>query len=194
MQRSKAKRLALPINLSLQFKAWMLSGLIVTMAMPWATAHAQTQPGHAPAHHMMAPFGGLPMGPGLEMMLSSVNATSAQREQIKQIIAAAQADTKPAREAMHSLRAQGLQIFTAPTIDASAAESLRQQMNAQQERVSQRSLKAMLDVANVLSPEQRAKLGQLMQQHMGMHGHHRMKPLDANGPAGAGSQPMPADR
>ena len=45
-----------------------------------------------------------------------------------------------------------------------AAESLRQQMMAQHDQASRRVTQAMLDVARVLTPEQRAKLGERMRE------------------------------
>ena len=57
-----------------------------------------------------------------------------------------------------------MQVFTAPTVDAAAAESLRQQMIAQHDTLSRRTLQAMLDISRVLTPEQRAKIGEQMKQ------------------------------
>ena len=71
---------------------------------------------------------------------------------------------KAQREAGRALREQGLQLFTQPTVDATAAEALRQQMLAQHDQASKRMLQAMLDVAKVLTPEQRAQLAERMKQ------------------------------
>ena len=114
-------------------------------------------------------MGGPGMGmftPGrrLDRMLDAVGASDAQRAQIRQIVQAAGADMRTQREAGRTLRAQGLQIFTAPAIDAGAAEALRQRMLAQHEQGSRRMLQAMLEVANVLTPEQRARLGERVRQ------------------------------
>ena len=57
-----------------------------------------------------------------------------------------------------------MQIFAAPTVDAAAAESLRQQMLAQHDQASKRMLQAMLDVSKVLTPEQRAKMAERAKQ------------------------------
>jgi Spy/CpxP family protein refolding chaperone len=57
-----------------------------------------------------------------------------------------------------------MQVFAAPSVDAAAAESLRQQMLAQHDQASKRMLQAMLDVSKVLTPEQRAKVGERMKQ------------------------------
>ena len=100
----------------------------------------------------------------LDHMLDGLNATDAQRGQIKQIAQAAAADMKTQHEAGRALREKGMQIFSAPTVDAAAAEQLRQQMLAQHDQMSRRSLQAMLDASRVLTPEQRAKLAERMKQ------------------------------
>jgi Spy/CpxP family protein refolding chaperone len=123
--------------------------------------------GHGDMHGDMGPgamFGGSPerMGRKIDFMLDGLGATDAQRTQIKQIAMQTAADLKTQAEAGRAMRDQGMQIFTAPTVDAAAAENLRQQMLKQHDQMSRRVTQAMLAVANVLTPEQRAKLGQRM--------------------------------
>ena len=133
-------------------------------------AHAQG-PGHG-AHGGgghgagMMMFGGSPerIGRMVDRTLDGLNATDAQRTQIKQIALAAATDLQAQREAARGLRERGRQLFTAPNVDAAAAESVRQQMLAQHDQSSRRVLQAMLDVSRVLTPEQRAAIGQRMQQ------------------------------
>jgi len=105
-------------------------------------------------------------GRGLERMLDGVNATDAQRAQIRAIAQQAAADLKATRDQRHALRERSLQIFTAPTVDAAAAESVRQQMLRLHDTASSRMLQAMLDASAVLTPEQRAQLGERMKQRM----------------------------
>ena len=100
----------------------------------------------------------------VDRMLDGVGASDAQRAQIRQIAQTAAADLMAQRDAGRGLRAQGLQLFTAPSVDAAAAESLRQQMLAQHDQASRRMLQAMLDTANVLTPEQRMKLAERNRQ------------------------------
>ena len=112
----------------------------------------------------MMHFGGSPehMARGIDPMLDGLNATDAQRTQIKQILQSAGADLKAQHEAGRALHQKGMQIFAAPNVDAAAAEQLRQQLSAQHDQVSKRMLAAMLDVSKVLTPEQRAKIGERM--------------------------------
>ena len=96
----------------------------------------------------------------IDRMLDGLNATDAQRTQIKQIAASAFADLRAQRQAGRSLRQRGMDILTSPTVDPAAAEQLRQQTLQQHDQASRRMTQALLDVARVLTPEQRAKLGE----------------------------------
>ena len=129
--------------------------------------HAQGMGGHGqgPGPGMMM-FGGSPehAGRGVDRMLDGLGVSDAQRAQIKQIVVAAATDLKAQREAGRALHEQGMQIFAAPTVDAAAAEALRQQMLAQHDQASKRMLQAMLDVSKVLTPQQRAKMAERMKQ------------------------------
>jgi Spy/CpxP family protein refolding chaperone len=155
-------------------KLWRLLALGVFAAAAASLtlpALAQGHPGHpgpgmgGPGGGMMI-FGGSPehVARAVDHLLDGLNATDAQRTQIKQIAGAAATDMKAQHEAGRGMHERGLQIFTAPVVDANAAESLRQQMSAQHDQASRRMLQAMLDVARVLTPEQRAKLGERMKE------------------------------
>lgn len=114
----------------------------------------------------MMMFAGSPerVGRVVDHLLDGLNATDAQRSQVKQIALAAASDLRTQREAASGLRERGMQVFAAPNVDAAAAESVRQQMIAQHDQSSRRMLQAMLDVARVLTPEQRARLGERFKQ------------------------------
>lgn len=145
--------------------------LVVAAAGAAVTAHAQGMGGHGRGEGAgMMMFGGSPehVGRGVDRMLDGLGATDAQRAQIKQIAIAAATDLKAQHEAGRALHEKGMQIFAAPTVDAAAAESLRQQMLAQHDQASKRMLQAMLDVSKVLTPEQRAKMAERMKQRGAM--------------------------
>jgi Spy/CpxP family protein refolding chaperone len=150
-----------------------LAGLVLAVIGSFAlTAFAQGGPhgGHGGEHGM---FMGPPlMGRGLDHMLDSVKATDQQRAQIKQIAQAAAADLKAQHEQARSLHEQAMAIWTQPTVDANAAEALRQQMMAQHDQASKRMLQAMLDISRVLTPEQRQQLAQQMKQRHEMMQRH----------------------
>lgn len=148
-------------------KRWLVGGAVVLAASVALSAFAHGMGGRGMDGGMMGMgmMGGADhMARGVDHMLDGLNASEAQRTQIKQIVQAAAADMKTQREAGRGLRDKAAQIFAAPNVDAAAAESLRQQMSAQHEQASKRMLQAMLDVAKVLTPEQRAKAAERMKQ------------------------------
>ena len=109
----------------------------------------------------------------LERMLDGVNATAEQRTQINAIATAAQTDLKTIHAQGNALRDQGAALFAQTTVDARAAETLRQQMLAQHDAASKRTLQAMLDVSRVLTPEQRQSLARKMAERRAMMERHR---------------------
>ena len=143
---------------------WMLTSMVVAVAATFALS-AWAQPGH---HGMGMPGEGPGMmmggGRGVDHMLDGLNATDAQRTQIKQIFKAAADELKGQRESRRALHERSMQIFAAPNVDAAAAESVRQQMLQQHDQASKRMLQAMLEAGKVLTPEQRAKLAERTKQ------------------------------
>lgn len=130
--------------------------LLIALAATGASGLAVAAPPGGPGMGM--PFG----GPGWGRLLDEVQATPEQRAQIEKITEAARADMRSAREASEALRTQSMQLFTAPTVDAGAVETLRQQMLAQHDVASRRTMKAMLDVSEVLTAEQRQQIAARM--------------------------------
>ena len=140
-------------------------GFCLTLAIGSAasmTAFAHGHGGHA--------MGGSPKH--IARMLDSVNATEAQRSQVKQIVDAAMADMKATREASKGLREQQMALFTQPTVDANAVEALRKQMLGEHDRSSQRLSQAMIEVSRVLTPEQRLALAKTLKARHEKTGHH----------------------
>jgi Spy/CpxP family protein refolding chaperone len=105
--------------------------------------------------------GAFPMGGrGMERMLKDLKATDAQRAQIKQIAEAARTDLGKLHADHGKLHEQALSLLTQPKIDTAATEKLRQQMLAHHDTVSKRMMTAMVEAAQVLTPEQRSQLAQ----------------------------------
>lgn len=116
-------------------------------------------------------------GPGMEMgmggrMLDLVNATPDQRTQIKAIMDAARSDLKAQHASGRALHQQMQTLLAQPTIDAVAAESVRQQMLALHGTASKRMLQAALDAANLLTPTQRKTLADAMTTRQAMMQRH----------------------
>jgi Spy/CpxP family protein refolding chaperone len=157
----KAPRLSHLLRVATVAAAFGLGGL---------AAQAQPGPDHHGGPHMMAPglFGG-----HLEHMLDLVNATDAQRSQIEAIFKAAQQDLAGQRDASRKLHEQMATLYTATNIDAVAIESVRAQLSAQHEAASKRLSQASIDAARVLTPEQRAKIADVMKKRQArMAGRH----------------------
>ncbi|MCK7498980.1 MAG: periplasmic heavy metal sensor [Comamonadaceae bacterium] len=114
---------------------------------------AAMPPGMAGGQGAM-PMAGMPMlgGAKLDRMLDRVGASAEQRQQIRSITDSARSDLAGQRDARRDLALQMSQLFTQPTVDAAAAEALRQKMLAQHDQASQRMFTAMLDVSRVLTP------------------------------------------
>jgi Spy/CpxP family protein refolding chaperone len=163
---------------------WVIIGMLLTLlAAIGVSAWAQPEPPPPPGmdgrpgmhgggmhrggmHHGMGGmmFSGSPerIGRMVDFMLDGLHATDAQRSQIKQIAVQAAGDLKAQMMAGKALRQRGMDVFTAPTVDPAAAEQVRQQMLQQHDQMSRRVMQAMLDVAKVLTPEQRATIGERM--------------------------------
>lgn len=115
-----------------------------------------------PRDHGPGPMGGGPLGLGgpreLHRLLDRVGATDAQRGQIQQLVRAAEPDLRAQRQAGMALRDEQLKVLTQPTVDAAAAEAVRQKMLAQHDQATKRELALLVDINNVFTPEQRAKI------------------------------------
>jgi len=146
---------------------------------PPAGMHGMHHHGGKGGHGMM---GGSPerMGRMLDRMLDGLNASDAQRAQIKQITAQAAADLKCQAAAARDLRRRGMEVFTAPAVDANAAEQIRLQSMQLHDQMSRRMTQAMVAAASVLTPEQRAQIGtRLKDRHARME--QRMKQKEQDG-------------
>jgi protein CpxP len=106
----------------------------------------------------------------LEKMLDEVKATDTQRAAIKSIVARLHSEMEPIHKEHASLHDQMLQAFAANTVDGSAVEALRVQATALVEKGSQALTRALVDAANILTPEQRQIIITHIKEHHGrMH-------------------------
>ncbi|MBV8037541.1 periplasmic heavy metal sensor [Roseateles sp.] len=132
------------------------------LAVGGVAAQAQPGPGPRGGPAMMMPgdlFGG-----HMDHLLDAVNATDAQRSQIEAIFKAARQDLSGQRDAGMKLHQQMAALYTATNIDAAAIEAVRVQLSALRETASKRLSQASIDAARVLTPEQRAKIGDIMKK------------------------------
>lgn len=138
---------------------------------------------HRAMHRPGGPEGGFLLGgPRADRLLDEVNATDAQRQQIRTIADAARADVAKLRESSQALRQQSLNLLVQPKVDAAAAEAVRLKLEAQHAAISKRMLVATLDSAKVLTPEQRAQLGERLKERQAKREEwrekHRGEPRD----------------
>ena len=170
LDRSNAARPAAQRGLRRVLLATLVAVSSATALSAWAQPMMGGHEGHGGMHEG---HGGL--GRMFDNMLDGLNATDAQRAQIKQIATAAETDLKVQRDVGRALHEKQMQIFAAPNVDAAAAESVRAQLSAQHDQASRRMNQAMLDAAKVLTPEQRAKLGDRMKQRQAQMNDHMQR-------------------
>lgn len=105
-----------------------------------------------------------------DRLLGKVAATPEQQAKVHAIIEAAAKDLEPLRANMQGTRAQVADLLTAPGINRDAIEHLRAERIGAMDQASQRISHAVADIAEVLTPEQRAKLKSVMEQWQPHHG------------------------
>ncbi|SIR10619.1 protein refolding chaperone Spy/CpxP family [Paracoccus thiocyanatus] len=128
-----------------------LAALLILAALATAAAvRADGFRGHG--------MGGAFRGMMLERALKSVEASDDQRQQIWTILDAARAEIRPMASALDDRRGRLADLMAAPELDRAAVEALRQEVMATADAASLRASQALLDAAEVLTPEQRAAL------------------------------------
>ena len=107
-------------------------------------------------------------------MVWQIGGTTEQRDKIVAIAKSAMTEVAGLRQQRREMRAQGLALLKAPTVDRAAVEKLRVDGMALADTASKRMTQAMADAAEVLTPEQRAKLAERMEARgKGRHGEGR---------------------
>ena len=132
-------------------------------AMPWSGPGCRMGMFGGPGHHG-------PMNPeemrarlefGTDWILNKVEATPAQREQVKAAMLGAVKDLEPLGESHRANREAFSAALAADTIDRAKLESLRVAELQLAERASQRMVQALADAADALEPAQRRKLAEM---------------------------------
>jgi protein CpxP len=88
-----------------------------------------------------------------------IDATTEQQEKLRTIVKAAVRDLIPLHEKAHAARQRARQLLTQPAVDRAAIEAFRAEQVAQMDAASKRMAQALGDAAEVLTPEQRQKIG-----------------------------------
>lgn len=148
---------------------WIVAGGVAVLAL--AGIGAAGAMGGGMGHHMMEvgmKHGGHFAGRGFGRALDAVDATAEQEERIWAIIDGAHAELRPMMREFRDARGEVLELITAPTIDRVAAEALRAERIAAIDEASKKLTAAALDAAEILTPEQRAKLAEQMKERRGL--------------------------
>lgn len=94
----------------------------------------------------------------LDRVLDEIDATDEQETKIKAIIEKAGDELFPMADEFRGTREQVADLLGAATIDRAAAETLRAERVAKVDEASRKLTTAVLDIAEVLTPEQRAEI------------------------------------
>jgi protein CpxP len=160
-------------------RRWIIAGLAAaTVAAVGATlSWSDRALAHGPMMGQGFGFdGGGPVDPAVmgkridaavQWMLADIDATDDQRARISSVLKAAANDMTPLRKQHIEARRKTMELLAAPTIDRAQIESIRVQQLQLADTATRRMTQAMTDAAEVLNPDQRAKLVTKWQQHRG---------------------------
>jgi Spy/CpxP family protein refolding chaperone len=101
----------------------------------------------------------------VQMMLTKIGASEAQKTQIEAILKPALDDMKSTHDAHFAAFKQFHEAISAPSIDRAQLETLRAAQVKLLDEASKRLVTAISDAAEVLSPDQRAALAQEIEKH-----------------------------
>jgi periplasmic protein CpxP/Spy len=132
-------------------------------------AHAQPGPGwwwgagRSPGGYLRQAASNAEMLPtriefATDWILSRIEASDAQRQQVKAIVQATVQDLMPMRAQHRQNRQALLQALAQPTIDRATLGDIRHAALQLADTASEQIVTALADVAEVLTPEQRIKL------------------------------------
>lgn len=119
----------------------------------------ETQANPAAFRHGGPGFGGRGFGgPGMGRMLDDIDATKEQEDKLEAIMDQLHDDVRPLMRGFRDTREDLAELLGAATIDREAVEKLRAERVAAVDEASRKVTAALLEAAEVLTPEQRAEL------------------------------------
>lgn len=96
----------------------------------------------------------------IEHMLDGIEVGADQKSRINAIVGAMMKDMQPLRQQRFDARREAIEILTRPTVDRAAIEAFRVEKLRLADAASQRLTQGIADIAEVLTPEQRAALAE----------------------------------
>jgi protein CpxP len=93
-----------------------------------------------------------------EKVMDEIDASDAQQDKIWAIVDKTRADLRPVGREFRDSREEVMALLSAPTIDKAAVETMRAARIAAIDAASKQAVAALVEAAEVLTPEQRAKL------------------------------------
>jgi len=110
---------------------------------------------------------GMGMGPGLGMnsqLLAELNLTSDQKAQLQARQEAFMAEMEPLRNELFTKKEELRQLWAKPNPDQAEISAKQQEIRELQGQMQERATQQRLSCRDVLTPEQRAKLGSMSAQ------------------------------
>jgi Spy/CpxP family protein refolding chaperone len=149
-------------------RGWIIAATIFGTAVLLAGGAALVEAKSGGWHHWHGDMGNEEFADHIELRvryaLKDVDATDEQKAQITTILQAAASDVHALAGAHESTHRQLHDIFLADTIDRDRLEAVRVEGLGLADQASKRVLQAVADAAQVLTPEQRAKLAAKMEE------------------------------
>lgn len=105
----------------------------------------------------------------VQWLLDEVEADDEQRAQVEAVYEELRGRLQDLREARHAQHAALTEALTADTVDPEALEAIRADTLRLAERASVDLTEAVVEVARVLTPDQRAALAAFHERHRGRH-------------------------
>lgn len=121
-----------------------------------------------PGHGDMMPSDPAAMAAHLDKMIDAMvpDATPEQKTRLTAIAKSVHADFGAAHAQFGQAHKRVHDILLQPVVDRAALETLRVEQMQQMDAVSKRVVGALADAAEVLTPAQRARVGEHMQMHV----------------------------
>jgi periplasmic protein CpxP/Spy len=155
-----------------RMRGWVAAGVIAVLAVGGIGVAGAMGAGDGLGRHVMSAgfqYGGHFAGRGLGRVLDAVEATAEQEERIWAIIDGTRAELRPMMREFRDARGAVMEILGAETIDRAAVETMRAERMAAVDEASMALTSALVEAAEVLTPEQRASLV----EHLQERGSHR---------------------